>query len=158
MRITKWGEFGILCCLYLARRAEKAPVGATDIAAAQMIPLQYTQQILQRLRKGKIIESVRGPHGGYRLVRTPAATTLREILYAAEGDTFENICEVNPVYPEMCGNRACGLKVVWEDLKVAIDQLLEKRTLAEILILEAEQQGQSEQLVAGPTARVAPAS
>lgn len=145
MRVTKWGEYGILCSLYLARNSSRGAVGASEISEAQSIPLQYTQQILQRLRKGGIIESERGPHGGYKLSRTPQETNLKEILYAAEGDTFQVICDADPIYPDKCGTDPCGLHDVWNDLKAAVDELLSSRTLA--WVLERESQAQAPQLV-----------
>ena len=80
MKITKWGEYGILCCVYLAQNNGNRAVGAGEISESQSIPLQYTHQILQRLRKGGIIESLRGPHGGYRLAKSAENTTLKDIL------------------------------------------------------------------------------
>ena len=152
MRITKWGEYGILCSLYLARKESGIAVGAAEIAETQGIPVQYTQQILQRLRKGEVIHSVRGPHGGYALSRPPAQTTLRQILAAAEGDTFEIICDSNPIYPDACdNNNGCGLRTVWQDLKLAIDQLLDSRSLAWVMEQEERNRGSTEAfLVPGP--------
>lgn len=146
MHITKWGEYGILCCIYLAAKAEtNEAIGAAEIAHAQDIPLQYTQQILHRLRKGEVITSVRGPHGGFRLSKTPAETTLKDILYAAEGATFEVICETHPIYQEACGPESdCGLKDVWVELRQAIDQILEGKTLAQLI---TKQRPRMEQLV-----------
>ncbi len=141
MRVTKWGECGILCSLHLAQRHGGAPVGAAEIAAAQGLDLQYTQQVLQRLRKGGVIDSSRGPHGGYSLVKAPAEVTLKEILYAAEGDTFEIICDYAPIHPDAsspshCADKTtCGLHAVWQDLRSAIDSLLEARTLADVMKL-----------------------
>lgn len=137
MRITKWGEYGILCSLYLARRYTETAVGAADIAGAQLIPLQYTQQILQRLRKGKIVRSIRGPHGGYRLYREPEATSLKDILYAAEGATFEVICEDNPIH-QTCAQEGCGLSRIWYDLREQIDLILASKSLADLMKLDAE--------------------
>ena len=135
MRITRWGEYGILCCLYLASKHEdNHALGAAEIAESQNIPLQYAQQILHRLRKGGIIKSSRGPHGGFRLAKGPEDTNLKDVLYAAEGTTLEVICQTDPVYPNLCSSAsACGLKDVWMDLKQAIDQVLEKQTLAIIM-------------------------
>lgn len=142
MRVTKWGECGILCSLHLARRHGDAAVGAIEIAESQGLDLQYTQQILQRLRKGGVIESSRGPHGGYRLAQSPEKITLKSILYATEGDTFQIICENAPIHPNpddssMCATKeTCSLHNVWQDLRTAIDELLEKRTLADLLTFE----------------------
>ena len=154
MRVTKWGEYGILCSLYLARKHHDGPVGAAEIADGQQIPLQYTQQILQRLRKGNIIKSVRGPKGGYALTESPEKTTLKAILYAAEGDTFEILCDTHPVYSERCEDSVCGLRSVWHELKSAVDSLLEQHTLATIMRKEVEARILSpiKSLVPGPRA------
>lgn len=144
MRVTKWGECGILCALHLAKNYGETAIGAAEIAESQGIDLPYTQQILQRLRKGEVIESVRGPKGGYKLQRAPSEITLKDILYAVEGDTFQVICEHAPLHPESegptrCSTReSCGLHGVWQDLRSAIDKLLEERTLQDIIISENE--------------------
>jgi Rrf2 family protein len=145
MRVTKWGECGILCSLHLAQRHGYGAVGAVEIAESQGLDLQYTQQILQRLRKGGVIESSRGPHGGYRLAQPPEKITLKSILYATEGDTFQIICDHAPIHPNpedssMCATKeTCSLHNVWQDLRTAIDELLEKRTLADLLTFEGTQ-------------------
>ena len=140
MRITKWGEYGILCSLFLASKQAEAEEGqatsvsAQEIADAQAIPLQYTHQILQRLRKGDIIKSVRGPKGGYQLTREAKEIDLKTVLEASEGATFEIICETNPPYGEMCGSeQVCGLSGVWRELKEAIDGVLMSKNLASLL-------------------------
>jgi Rrf2 family protein len=139
MRVTKWGECGILCSLYLAKRHGQGPTGALEIAESQGLDLNYTQQILQRLRKGGVVESERGPRGGYRLSRSPEQVNLRDILYAAEGDTFQIICDHSPLHPEgegssQCSTKeTCGLHNVWQDLRTAIDKLLIARSLADLL-------------------------
>jgi len=139
MRVTKWGECGILCSLELARHYGEAAVGALEIADSQGLDLQYTQQILQRLRKGNVIESVRGPRGGYHLARPPSETTLRDILYAVEGDTFQIICDYAPIHPAVdessrCATKeTCALHGVWQELRHTIDSLLQGKTLADLM-------------------------
>lgn len=131
MRITKWGEYAILFCIYLAKREkDMPPAGATEIGAAYNIPTQYAQQILHRLRKGGLIKSIRGPHGGFKLSKSPTETNLKEILYASEGTTFEVICD-NARSKESCSRMgsSCSLKYVWRDLKNSVDLLLEQHTL-----------------------------
>ena len=145
MRVTKWGECGIVCALHLARNYGDLAIGAAEIAESQGIDLPYTQQILHRLRKGDVIESVRGPKGGYKLLRPPAQITLKDILYAVEGDTFQIICDHSPLHPESdgptrCSTReTCGLHGVWQELRNAIDKLLEDRTLEDLIKAESPQ-------------------
>jgi Rrf2 family protein len=138
MRVTKWGECGLLCSIFLTHKYGSSSVGAPEIAESQGLDLQYTQQVLHRLRKGNIITSVRGPKGGFRLTRDPTTITLKDILYAAEGDTFEIICDYAPIRPNKetpgrCSTKdTCGLHGVWVELRSAIDELLEKKTLADL--------------------------
>ena len=140
MHVTKWGELGILCCMHLAQLKSEQPVGAQDIADNLGIPLQYAQQILHRLKKGGVISSARGPHGGYRLSTKAEDVSLKDILYAAEGDTFEVICDTNPIHGEKCAEitSPCGLQSVWRELKVAVDTLLAGRSLASVISQSAQ--------------------
>ena len=135
MRITQWGEYGIQCSLFMAQRLRDGikTVGAPEIAQSQDIALQYTQQILQRLRRGKIIESVRGPHGGYCLSRPANEITLHDILKASEGETFEVICDAKPLSQVRCSHGGgCALKSVWKELRSHVDEFLKNRTLEDL--------------------------
>ena len=137
MRITQWGEYGVLISVYLADKqsqAENEVVGASEIAHAQGIALQYAQQILLRLRDGGIVESVRGPHGGYRLAKPAQEVSLLHILLAAEGDTFELMCQARPISPLRCLEaNPCFLRDIWKNLKTTIDSYLSSLTLDKIV-------------------------
>jgi Rrf2 family transcriptional regulator, iron-sulfur cluster assembly transcription factor len=135
MRITQWGEYGVLCSTFLAdkEQSENGTVGAMEIAKAHGIALEYAQQILQRLRRGGIIKSVRGPQGGYKLARGAREITLREVLLAAEGDTFEVICDTKPLHLPCCKEESdCGLRELWQGLKKEVDKYLNSYTLADL--------------------------
>ncbi len=135
-RITQWGEYGVHICLYIARRHQEglSIVGASDISEAQSLALNYTQQILVKLRSGGIVESERGPHGGYRLSREPSEINLREILLSCEGETMDLICDTKPIDTERCSLEArCYLRTVWSGLKETIDSYLETFSLAKLL-------------------------
>lgn len=148
MRITQWGEYGILCASFLAEREKEnvKTVGATEIAKAQGIALEYAQQILQRLRRGGIIASVRGPQGGYKLARTPREISLKDILLAAEGDTFEVICDTKPIGLPRCGTGECGLGPIWQKLKAHVDTFLSGYTLEDVVCNTSAGASCSEQL------------
>lgn len=134
MRITKWGEYGILCCIQLVTAdGSNITKGASAIAQEVGIPLDYTQQILQRLRKAGVVSSVRGPRGGYSLTKSPETTTLKDILYAAEGATFEVLCDGNGIYEGCSTAQSCGLQGVWRELQSSIDDLLEGKNLRDLV-------------------------
>jgi len=132
MRITQWGEYGVHLSVFIAQQqtATSAPVPANDIARSQAIAADYAHQILQRLRKGGVIESVRGPLGGYRLTRPAEEITLYDILVAAEGQSFEIICDTKPINDLRCAPQGrCSLRDIWHDLKDHVDQFLKRETL-----------------------------
>ena len=134
MRITKWGEYGILCSLQLAKDAKEKPCGAAQLAAGLEIPVDYAHQILQRLKNGNIVKSIRGPGGGYQLSRPAEEINLRDVLFAAEGDTFQVICDTKTIFQDCCEtNRVCALRGVWHELKDTIDTLLSSKTLDALL-------------------------
>jgi Rrf2 family iron-sulfur cluster assembly transcriptional regulator len=144
MHITQWGEYGIHCTVFIATMQARGQetVRAAEIAENQHIPIDYAQQILQRLRKGNLVASVRGPTGGYKLSRSPDEITLYDILVAAEGDTFELICESKPLSLDRCNSGAyCNLRPVWMGLKNVVNSFLSEvtlRTLMKIPPLEEE--------------------
>lgn len=140
MRITQWGEYATQFCIYIAKQelSLQATVSATEIASSLGVDQLYAQQILQRLRRGNIVQSVRGAQGGYRLVRSPEEITLRDILVASEGDTFEPLCESKPINAHKCAATThCGLRGVWYELREHIDSFLTDKTLKNLLDLES---------------------
>lgn len=147
MRITQWGEYGVLISVFIAKKGHEGGrpiVGAAEIASAQEIALQYAQQILLRLRDGGVVESIRGPQGGYRLARHASEISLRDILLAAEGSTFEVICETKPLgQKKRCLNGCCCfLTEVWKGLREHVDSYLSscslERLVAEDIAFEAQ--------------------
>ncbi len=135
MRITQWGEYGVLFATFVARRLrDGAPmVTAAEVAKARNVELQYAQQIIQRLRKGGVIDSVRGPGGGYLLCRPASEITLFDILTATEGESFEVICESKPIHAEHCvSGTECGLRGLWFDLREHLNVFLKQRTLEQL--------------------------
>ena len=73
MRVTTWTEYSLIISLHLARRGRSAvePVAARELADAERLPADYVEQILLRLRRAGLVESVRGAKGGYFLARDP---------------------------------------------------------------------------------------
>jgi len=135
MRITRWGEYGIHCSIFIAQKstAIEPLVSAQDIADSQAIPVDYARQILQRLKNGGIIKTVRGPLGGYQLSRDALEISLADILRASEGDTFEIICDKNPLDNERCSaNTTCNIKMIWHKLHDHIDGFLKEISLKEM--------------------------
>lgn len=132
MRFTKWGEYGLLFCVHLAKNHTKQTL-ASELAKAHKIPTQYAQQILHRLKKGGVVKSNRGPKGGYLLIKSADELTAKDILQASEGTTFEMMCTSNPVFDSCSHDGApCSVRFVWEILREKIDDALSEISLSKI--------------------------
>lgn len=77
--------YGILVALELALRYGTAPVQAKVIAQRQSIPIRFIEQVLQTLRQGGVVDSVRGAQGGYFLKTAPSGLSLADIVEAMNG-------------------------------------------------------------------------
>lgn len=134
MRITTWGEYGVICALHLARRSGDGLVSGREIAESEHLPPDYAEQVLLRLRRAGIVTSTRGARGGYTLARPAELITVREILAAAELVTFDVRCDSHPIDPERCAvDHDCSIRPVWRLLQTRIDEVLESVKLADLL-------------------------
>ena len=111
MRISKQGEYGLAAILYLASQPEGKLSLRDEIAGRCGIPGNFLAQILARLRRGGILGSRRGAHGGYFLRVEPQRLSLADILEALEGNidllrSFEN----PPVDPDVIRQAHSGVR------------------------------------------------
>ncbi len=132
MRITTKSEYGIRALLYLARHYGEGPVPSATIAARQMIPENYLDQILLTLRRAGLIRSVRGPGGGHMLARSPDQIYLGEAITALEGP-FKPMDCVNPDFSDCLLLERCTIRQVWRELKHVTDEVLYSTTLAQLI-------------------------
>lgn len=143
MRVTTWTEYSLIITIHLARRkvAGEGPIAARELAEQERLPGDYVEQILLRLRRAGLVESVRGAKGGYFLGRIPAEISVRDVMTASEHQTFEMNCAHHPVDSERCAPGAsCSIRPVWQALQQRIDDLLAGISLADLLKQEPEVQ------------------
>jgi Rrf2 family transcriptional regulator, iron-sulfur cluster assembly transcription factor len=136
MRVTTWTEYSLLIALHLAKRGRTGtePVAARELAELERLPADYVEQILLRLRKAGLVESIRGARGGYYLAREPDSITVRDVMSASEHQTFEVNCTSHPVDADRCNPAtACSIRPVWHALQRRVDELLSGITLADLL-------------------------
>jgi Rrf2 family iron-sulfur cluster assembly transcriptional regulator len=133
MRLSTKGRYAVMAMADLARRegGPERAVALADIAARQEISLSYLEQLFARLRRRGLVQSARGPGGGYRLARTAEATTIAEIVHAVD----------EPLRATRCGaGKGCMLKGerclthdLWEDLGHRIEDYLASVSLADVV-------------------------
>jgi Rrf2 family protein len=89
MRVTTRTRYAIRALYHLAFHRAGEATQAKEIADAQKIPLRFLEQILQDLRRAGLVETRRGPRGGYALARPPAEISLADVLRAVRGPLEE---------------------------------------------------------------------
>lgn len=84
MRLTTKGRFAVTAMIDLALRASSGPVTLAGISRRQDISLSYLEQLFGKLRRNAIVESVRGPGGGYNLARKAEDITVADIIISVD--------------------------------------------------------------------------
>lgn len=89
MRLTTKGRFAVTAMIDVALQGSAGPVNLGSISRRQRISLSHLEQLFAKLRRHDLVESTRGPGGGYSLSRKPAEITVAHIIQAIDGDADE---------------------------------------------------------------------
>jgi Rrf2 family protein len=131
VRISAKADYAVRAAAELAVATDRGPIRAEEIATAQQIPLNFLLNILGDLKLGRIVQSHRGSHGGYRLARPPEKITLAEIIRAVEGP-LANVHEVRPEELQYAAP-AEALRDVWVAVRASLRRVLESVTVADLI-------------------------
>jgi len=130
MKLTTKGRYAVTAMLDLALRYDKGAVTLADIAKRQGISLSYLEQLFAKLRRSGLVDSVRGPGGGYNLAMEPNKISVAEIIVAIN----ENIDATRCGGEKNChGDETCLTHQLWEDLSTRIHEFLTGITLGDLV-------------------------
>lgn len=130
MKLTTKGRYAVTAMLDLALRYDKGAVTLADIAKRQGISLSYLEQLFAKLRRSGLVDSVRGPGGGYTLAMEPNKISVAEIVVAIN----ENIDATRCGGEKNChGDETCLTHQLWEDLSIRIHDFLKGITLGDLV-------------------------
>jgi Rrf2 family iron-sulfur cluster assembly transcriptional regulator len=134
MRLSTKGRYAVMAMADLARRQDEPcrAVALAEIATRQEISLSYLEQLFARLRRKGLVQSARGPGGGYRLTRTAAETSIAEIVLAVDEPLRATRCGAEGKGCMLKGER-CLTHDLWEDLGHRIEDYLASVSLADVL-------------------------
>ncbi len=137
MRLTTKGRFAVTAMLDLALRHGKGPVTLAGISERQDISLSYLEQLFGKLRRHQLVDSVRGPGGGYTLAKSLDTVSVADIIRAVD----------EPVDATQCGGKEnchdehrCMTHDLWTSLNKKIYEYLDSVTLAELVAKQQERQ------------------
>lgn len=130
MRLTTKGRFAVTAMIDLAMRDGNGPITLAGISERQKISLSYLEQLFGKLRRHELVESVRGPGGGYCLAKSTDALSIADIIRAVD----------EPIDATQCGGREncrdeerCMTHELWTDLNSRIFDYLSSITLSQLV-------------------------
>ena len=130
MRLTTKGRYAVTAALDLAFHQQAGPVSLADISERQVISLSYLEQLFSKLRKNDIVNSTRGPGGGYKLSKAPEEVTIVDIIIAVDESYRANGCSSG----EYCqGTTRCLTHDLWDELSNKIHGFLDGISLADLM-------------------------
>ena len=135
MRLTTKGRYAVTAMLDLALYGQGKTVSLSDISERQDISLAYLEQLFASLRKRGLLDSVRGPGGGYRLSRDSDDISVAAVIDAVEESIDATRCHG----AKNChGDQPCLTHDLWEDLSHAIHGFLNDVSLGELVRRHAQ--------------------
>ena len=130
MRLTTKGRFAVTAMIDVAMHNGKGPVTLAAVSDRQKISLSYLEQLFGKLRRHGLVDSVRGPGGGYNLARDATAVSVADIILAVD----------EPIDATQCGgkenchdDRRCMTHDLWAALNDHIFSFLSGVTLAQLV-------------------------
>jgi len=131
MKLSTRGRYGIHAMYDLALNADCGPQSIKAIAEREAIPEAYLEQLIAILKKEKLVTSIRGAQGGYKLARKPEEITVGEVLRALEGGLAVVDCLLEE---DTCGKScACPSRIVWMKIRDGLNQIVDSITLQDMI-------------------------
>jgi Rrf2 family iron-sulfur cluster assembly transcriptional regulator len=134
MRLTTKGRFAVTAMLDLAIHGGKRPVTLAGISQRQSISLSYLEQLFGKLRRHTLVESVRGPGGGYTLARDLAQVSVADIVTAVDEPLDATQCRGK----ENCKDeQRCMTHDLWSTLNDKMYEYLDSVKLSDLVAQQA---------------------
>ena len=130
MRLTSKGRYAVTAILDVALHSNIGPVPLADISERQGISLSYLEQLFSRLRKNGLVQSVRGPGGGYQLGCEAEAISVGQVINAVNESVDATRCGGNSGCQD---GKQCLTHTLWSDLSLRIQEFLDDISIAELM-------------------------
>lgn len=137
MRLTTKGRFAVTAMVDLALRQTGGPVTLSTISERQHISLSYLEQLFGKLRRHKLVSSVRGPGGGYNLAQPLGTMSVADIILAVDEPLDATQCAGK----ENCidGEKRCMTHELWATLNTKMFEYLSAVTLQDLVDQQKKQ-------------------
>ena len=134
MRVSSKAHYGLRMMTELARSYGQRPLSIAEVARTEHLPVAYLEQLAAHLRRGGLVQSTRGVHGGYSLARAPESISVLDVIRVVEGEVAPVECVSADYVAGSCLREAdCASRGIWHKLKDVIDSVLSQTTLADLI-------------------------
>ena len=130
LKLTKKADYGLIAMKYLAEQSPVTARSAKEIAEAQGIPSELLAKILQRLVRSRLLVSLQGTNGGYKLARDSRTISAFDVIKAIEGPLFITSCVTHKGECEQTSR--CTVREPLQKVSLAIEEVLSKVTIFEL--------------------------
>ena len=133
MKLTSRGRYAVMAMADLAKNNAKKPTSLTEISLRQGISISFLEQIFLKLKKNNLVQSTRGPSGGYVLTKQPEEIKLSNIIEAVDEKVKTVGCKKES--KKGCTGKSvkCITHSLWDELEIHINNFFEKNTLKDII-------------------------
>jgi Rrf2 family protein len=152
MKFSSTEEYGLRCMLQIAKKGDKGTTTITELSQMENLTSAYVAKILSILRKGGLIQSIRGQSGGYQLAKSAAEINVNEVLEALGGKLFtpEDYCQPPLGGETLCVHSTdCAVRSLLFGLQTAMAGYLRKCRLSDLVRSEPEMEKWVSQTAAG---------
>jgi Rrf2 family iron-sulfur cluster assembly transcriptional regulator len=132
MLLSTKGRYAVMAMVEVARQSEPKPLSLGDVASRLELSLAYLEQLFMKLRRMGLVQSIRGPGGGYILGREAAAISIGEIM-AAVDEPFKMTRCASESETGCVASKRCTTHFLWDALGAHIEQFLSEATLEDVL-------------------------
>ena len=132
LRLSTKGQYGVRAMFELAKNYKKGPLTIKEIARRQGVSVSYLEQLLNKLRKSKLIMSRKGPGGGYLINKKPEEISVGNILNSLEGPVAITQC-LDPSAKGCKRVEGCVARLLWKSLGEKIESFLDTINLNDLL-------------------------
>ena len=133
MKLSSKGRYAVMALADLAKFDPNEPISLRDISLRQGISLVYLEQLFLKLKKNKIVNSVRGKKGGYALNKNPSEINISEVLSAVEEKVKTVGCEKHS--KKGCNGKSakCITHNLWDELEEYINNFFLNKKISDLI-------------------------
>jgi len=140
MKISSQEEYGLRCLVQVARTSDELPLPISEIAVREGLSVEYVGKLLSKLRKGGLVDSVRGKAGGYVLAQPADKITLRHVIDVLSEPIYDpGYCQRFSGTEETCVHvNNCGIRPIWSTVNRFLAESLDRVTVSDLKIDEKQ--------------------